>query len=188
MKKVIFIHGYTSSPNKKKYRIIAEELDKAKVDYSIPAFPGGENPYTSEWLEIINEEVEKSKNPVILVGHSLGTRAALLYLDKFGKKVDTVILFAAFNNDYQLNRNRKDEHYSDFFDYPINIEKVKNLADKFIVVHSKDDDSIDYGQGKEVARELGAELKTYENMDHFAGEEKAEENAKVFLEVVRSVL
>ena len=188
MKKVIFIHGYTSSPKKKKYQIIAEELDKAKVDYSIPALPGGENPHSSEWLEIINKAVKKSKIPVVLVGHSLGTRAALLYLDKFGKKVDTVILFAAFNNDHLLNRNRKDEHYSDFFDYPINIEKVKKLADKFIVVYSKDDDSIDYRQGEEIARELGAELKTYENMGHFAGEERAEENAKAFLDIVKAAL
>ena len=188
MKKIIFIHGYTSSPKKKKYQIIAKELDELGVDYSIPAMPGGENPHSSEWLEIINKEVGKSKNPVVLVGHSLGTRAALLYLDKFGKKVNTVILFAAFNNDYQLNRSRKDEHYSDFFDYPISIEKVKKLANKFIVVHSKDDNSIDYSQGEEIAGELGAELKTYENMGHFAGEEKAEENAKVFLEIVKSVL
>jgi len=188
MKKVIFIHGYTSSPKKKKYQIIAEELDKLGVAYSIPALPGGEHPHSKEWLELIDKEVKNSANPVVLVGHSLGTRAALLYLDKFNKKVDTVILIAAFNNDYKKNRNRKDEHYADFFEYPIDIEKVKKLANTFIVVHSKDDDSIDYSQGEEIARELGAELITYENMKHFAGEERAEENAKEYLKVVKSVL
>src|SRR3990167_6906568 len=127
MKKVIFIHGYTSSPNKKKYQIIAQELKKAGVSCSIPALPGGENPHSEDWLEIINREVKTSKDPVVLVGHSLGTRAVLLYLDKFCKKVDTVILIASFNNDCKLNRGRKDEHYPDFFDYAINIDKVKKL-------------------------------------------------------------
>ena len=188
MKKVIFIHGYTSSPNKKKYQIIAQELKKAGVSCSIPALPGGENPHSEDWLEIINREVKTSKDPVVLVGHSLGTRAALLYLDKFGKKVDTVILIASFNNDYKLNRGRRDEHYPDFFDYAVDIEKVKKLANKFIVVHSKDDDLIDYNQGKQIAKELGAKLITYEHMGHFAGEERAEEYAKVFLDTVKSIL
>ena len=127
MKQVIFIHGYTSSPNKKKYQIIAQELKKAGVSCSIPALPGGEYPHIKQWLEIINREVKNSKYPVVLVGHSLGTRAALLYLDKFGKKVDTVILIASFNNDCKLNRGRRDEYYPDFFDYAINIDKVKKL-------------------------------------------------------------
>ncbi len=188
MKQVIFIHGYTSSPKKKKYQIISQELKKAGVSCSIPALPGGEHPHSKQWLEIIDKEVSRSKDPVVLVGHSLGTRAALLYLDKFGKKVDTVILIASFNNDYKLNRGRRDEHYPDFFDYAINIDKVKKLANKFIVVHSKDDDSIDYSQGKQIAKELGAKLITYDHMGHFAGEENAEKNAKVFLEVVRSAL
>lgn len=188
MKKVIFIHGYTSSPKKKKWRLISEALEKENIPFSIPELPGGEYPHSKDWLEIIDMEVAKSEYPVVLVGHSLGTRSALLYLDKFGKKVDTVILIASFNNDYKLNGGRRDEHYSDFFEYALDIEKVKKLANKFIVMHSKDDDSIDYSQGEEIAEELGAELITYENMGHFSGEERAEENAKEYLKVVKSVI
>jgi len=188
MKEAVFIHGYTSSPQKEKWQIIANELDKAGVEYSIPALPGGENPHSEEWLRLIDEEVSSSRSPIVLIGHSLGTRAVLLYLDKFEKKVDTVILIAAFNNDYEKNRNRKNEHYADFFDYALDIEKIKGLANKFIVVHSKDDNSIDFSQGEEIARELGAELLTYEDMGHFSGDERAEENAKEYLKVVKSVI
>lgn len=188
MKEVIFVHGYTSSPKKKKYEIIAQELMKLGIEYSIPALLGGEHPHSKEWLEIIDREVKNSTKPVVLVGHSLGTRAALLYLDIFEQKVDTVILIAPFNNNFEENRKRRDEYYADFFDYALGIEKIKKLANKFIVVHSKDDDSIDYPQGLEISKELGAQFLSYENMGHFSGEERAEENAKVFLEVVKSVL
>ena len=189
MKKVILIHGYTSSPKKKKYQIISQELDKLGVDYSIPAFPGEEYPHSKEWLEIINKEVKKTTKPVVLIGHSLGTRAALLYLDKFEQKVDSVILIATFNNNFEENRKRRDdENYADFFDYVLNIEKVKKLADRFIVVHSKDDNSINYQQGVEISNELGAELMTYEDMGHFCGEERAEENARIFLKFIKLVL
>jgi len=188
MKKIIVIHGYTSSPKRRKYQVISQELDKFGVEHSIPAFPGGENPHSEEWLKIIDREVKNATNPVVLVGQSLGTRAVLLYLDKFEQKVDTVILVATFNNNFEENRKRRDGNYANFFDYALDIEKIKKLANKFIVVHSKDDDSINYKQGIEIANELGAELITYENMGHFSGEERAEENAKVFLEIIKSVL
>ena len=186
MKKVIFIHGYRSSPKKKKYQIIAEELSKLGVDFSIPALPGGDYPHSKEWLEIINKEVKSSRKPLVLVGHSLGTRAVPLYLDKYNQKVDTVILFAAFNNnDFAKNRQRRNGNYADFFEYALDIDKIKKLAKKFVVIHSKDDESIDYQQGVEISQALGAELITYENMGHFSGDERAEENAKVFLKIVR---
>lgn len=156
------------------------------MDYSIPAMPGGDFPHSKEWLKIIDKEIKSSDKPVVLVGHSFGTRAVLLYLDKYSHKVDTVILFAAFNNNYKENAKRRNGNYADFFDYALDIDKIKKLANKFIVVHSKDDDSIDYQQGVEIARDLGAELITYENMGHFGGDERAEENAKEFLKILTS--
>lgn len=188
MKKVILIHGYTSSPQRKKYQIIARGLNRLGVECSIPALPGGNQPYSQEWLKTIDKEVKSSPEPIVLVGHSLGTRAALLYLDKFEKKVDTVILIAAFNNDVESNRKRRGGAYADFFKYPLDLEKIKKLANKFIVVHSKDDSVIDYQQGVEISMELGAKLITYEDRGHFSGEENAEENSTVFLEVIKSTL
>lgn len=188
MKKIIFVHGYTSSPKKKKYQIIAEELKKLGISFSIPELPGGEHPHSEEWLKIINREVTLSNDSIILVGHSLGTRAVLLYLDKFNQKVNTVILIAPFNNNNEENKNGKDEHYSDFWEYKIDIEKIKKLADKFVVVHSKDDKSIDYRQGVELSKELGAKLFTYENMGHFGGEENATTNAHEWLKIITTYL
>jgi len=187
-KKVIIIHGYTSSPQRKKYQLIARELRRRGVECSIPSFPGGEHPHASAWLEIIDKEVRNTDKPVVLVGHSLGTRAALLYLDKFGRKIDSIILISAFNNDCQENRNRAAGDYEDFFDHPIDIKKIRRLADKFIVAHSKDDDALDYQQGVSISKELGAKLITYENMGHFGGEERAEVNANAFLALIMSVL
>jgi len=187
-KKVILIHGYTSSPQKRKYQIIARKLSELKIDYSIPTLPGGINPHSQEWLEIIDKEVKNSKKPVVLIGHSLGTRAVLLYLDKFNRKVDTVILISPLDNNFKENRERRDGNYADFFDYALDMEKIKNLADKFTVMHSKDVDSIDYNQGVEISKQLGAKLITYENMGHFSGEENAERNANCFVEIIESVL
>jgi uncharacterized protein len=187
-KKVIVVHGYTSSPQRKKYQILLHELAKLSVECAIPALPGGEHPHSREWLELIDAEVRNTTKPVILVGHSLGTRAALLYLDQFKRKVDTVILISAFSNNCTENRDRRDGDYADFFEYRLDITAVKRRANTFIVAHSQDDDALDYGQGVEISRDLDARFVTYEHMGHFGGEEHAERNAYVFLELIKSVL
>lgn len=183
-KKIIFIHGYTASSRADWYPNIKPELDKLGVDYSMPDLPGGTHPHSREWLEIIDNEVKSTTKPIVLVGHSLGTRAALLYLDKFEPKVDTVLLIAAFNNDWEVNKKRRDGNYADFFEYPLDLEKIKHSAKKFIVMHAKDDESINYSQGVEISEELGAELITYEDRKHFS----APENYTYVLEVLKKIL
>ena len=183
-KKIIFVHGYTASSQVNWYPDISKELDVLGVDYSVPDLPGEEYPHSKDWLEIIYNEVNSTDKPVILVGHSLGTRAILLYLDKFEKKADAVILIATFNNDWEKHRVRRDEHYSDFFEYPIDTKKVKKLANQFIVMHSKDDPDLDYQGGVEIANDLDAKLLTYDGRNHFS----EPENYTYILEVIKSVL
>ncbi len=172
-KKVIFIHGYAASPKVNFYPAISKELNRLGIEYSMPVLPGHKFPHSQDWLDIIDSEVKKSIKPVILVGHSLGTRAILLYLDKYGQKINGVLLVAAFNNDLS-NGKRRDENYADFFEYALDIKKIKKLANKFVVIHSKDDSAIDYNQGNEIAQELGAGLVTYIGRDHFCTPEDAD--------------
>ena len=186
--KVVLVHGYTSSPSKQRYQIIAEELNRLGIEYAIPALPGDEDPQAKEWLETINREIKNTNLPIVLVGHSLGTRAILLYLDQYNVVVDTVIPIATFNNDIETNRDRKDQHYASFFEYKLDIKKIKNLANHFIVIHSKDDDTIDYQQAVDISKELGARLITYNHAGHFSGKENATDNANIFLEAIKSAI
>ena len=184
-KKVIFVHGYTASSQADWNPNISKALRKLGVDHFIPDLPGREYPHSKDWLEIIDREVKATEKPIVLVGYSLGTRTALLYLDIYEpNNIDTVILVAAFNNDWEHNRERKDEHYADFFEYAVDIEKLKKLAKQFIVIHSKDDSSIDYQQGAEIANELGAKLITHDGLDHMS----APENYTYVLEALKTVL
>jgi len=184
-KKIIFVHGYTASSQADWYPSIKPELDKMEIDYSIPDLPGGENPHSAEWVEIIKKEVELSFKPIVLVGHSLGTRAVLLCLDKYQKKVDTVVLIAPLSNDVVNAERKGGEAYPDFFKYKIDLQKVKKLAKKFVILHSKDDSSLNYEKhGVSLAKELGVKLITFEDRDHFSDPE----NAPYVFEVLRKEL
>ena len=182
--KIIFIHGWTASHLADWYPNIVPELDKLGIDYAIPDLPGGEYPHAKDWLNKIHEVISKTDKPIILVGHSLGSRTALLYLEKYHPKVEKVFLVAAFANKIE-NADRHDgETYPDFFEHKIDIEKIKPLVGKFIVMHSKDDDSIPYEQGVEIAHDLNAELLTYEGRFHFS----EPENAPIIFEELRKEL
>lgn len=167
MKTIIFIHGYNASPEMNWYPEMRRELDKLRVPYRMPILPGGDNPKSAEWLKIIDETAKSVKKDIILVGHSLGTRALLLYLDQFKTPVKGVLLVSPFNNSLQ-NAGNRGEGYADFFEYPIDIAEVKKLSPKFIVMHSKDDQRIPFSQGEEIAKELGAEFAVYDGKHHFS--------------------
>ncbi len=181
--KIIFIHGYTASSKENWYPNIGKELTKLGIDFAVPDLPGGEHPHASEWLETIHKTVLETNKPLVLVGHSLGTRAILLYLEKYKPKVKAVFLIAVFNNSLDNAWKYDEGAYPDFFEHKIDIEKVKPLSEKFVVIHSKDDE-LDYEHAVEISKDLDAKLITYEDRGHFA----EPKNAPEILNILRKEL
>ena len=181
--KIIFVHGYTASSKENWYPEISKELIKLGIDFAVPDLPGGEHPHAAEWLEVLYKEVAKTTKPLVLVGHSLGTRTVLLYLEKYRPKVKMVLLIAAFANRLENARRYDEDGYPDFFEHKIDIEKIKPLVGKFVVIHSKDDE-LDYEQGVEISVQLGAELITFQDRGHMSDPS----NAPIILSVFRKEL
>jgi len=104
----------------------------------------------------------------------------LLYLDTYRPRVEKVFLIAAFSNDIQNSKRHDDgTAYANFFNEKIASERIKPLARQIIVMHSTDDDSIEFEQGKAIAEELNAQLITYNDRGHFSNERNAEEVFRV---------
>lgn len=172
---IVFVHGYTASSKGDWYPQISTLLDQAGVAYKIPDLPGGEYPHAQEWLSIIDDVVKESEGPLVLVGHSLGTRAVLLYIEKYQPKVEKVFLIATFD-DLLDNANRHDDGkgYADFFEQHMDIHILKKSVGGFVVVHSKDDSSIEYTQAEGIAAKLDAKLMMVDGRDHMSESENAE--------------
>jgi predicted alpha/beta hydrolase family esterase len=185
MKKVIFVHGYEGYPEKDWFPNIAKACNTIEATCSIPAFPGDSYPHLQDWLDVIEKQIQGVQEPIVLVAYSLGTRAVLLYLEKYQpKNIDTVILVAPFNKEWKKHRMKGNRAYNSFFEAEVNMGKVRQAANRFIVMHSKDDPHVPYEEGREIARELNAKLYTYEERDHFY----KPENYKYVLEILKKVL
>lgn len=181
--KIVFIHGYTASSKENWYPDISKELTKLGIDFEIPDLPGGEHPHVSGWLEKMHEVISKVDKSLVLVGHSLGTRAILLYLEKYQPKVKAVFLVATFSNRLENATKYDGGAYSDFFTHLIDIEKIKSLVNKFVVIHSKDDE-LPFDQAVEISNQLGAKLIPFEDRDHMSDPS----NAPIILKVLREEL
>lgn len=182
--KIIFIHGYTASPAADWYPNIVPELAAKNIDYAIPTLSGGDKPHAADWINEIHAEVEKVQGPVILVGHSLGSRAALLYLEKYPIiNLHALILVGTFNNNLE-NAKRRDEHYADFFAHTIDTQKIQALTKTRIIMHSMDDESIPYQQARDMTRDLNATLLTYRDRGHFSDPE----NYTYVFDVIQNIL
>ncbi len=169
---LVFVHGYTASSQSDWYPAISPELIALGVQFAIPDLPGGDFPQADEWVRHIGEAVTRSRQPVVLVGHSLGTRAVLLFLEKSGVSVDAVFLIAAFNNSVD-NARRAEGRYASFFHHHLDLQQIRRQSKKWVVIHSTDDDSIPFAQGKQVADELRARLISPSRYGHFCDSSEA---------------
>ena len=177
--KIIFVHGYTASSKENWYPPISEELKKLNVDFEIPDLPGGEHPHADEWLNKLHEVISKTDKPLVLVGHSLGTRAILLYLEKYEpKNVMAVFLVATFANRLENATLVPEDDYPDFFEHLVDLQKIKLLVTKFVILHSTDDD-LPYEQAVELQKDLNAKLITYKDRGHMSDPENASEILRV---------
>lgn len=161
MKKVFIIHGMNSSPNKAWRPWLMAELAKKDIWACSLAMPGDEDPICDEWVTTIKEATKEQKE-VYLVGHSLGVRAVLRYLEE-GNSVKGVVLVSG--------RFGKPSSgiLESFYGQQVDFNKVKQHANTFVVIHGDNDPNVPYEDGKRIAENLGCELVTILGGGHLSG-------------------
>lgn len=184
---VIFAHGYTSSPQADWYPEMRTLLEMEHIPFRMPALPGMLRPRPEEWLEILHREISSVEGSVVLAGHSLGTRAVLLYIEKYKPVIELGLLIAPPANETHENRQWSEELVAlkPFYAYVIDPAILKPQAKRWVVMHSTDDDTVSFDQGKLVAGELNATLLTYTDRGHFCNPKNAAEILEVLKRYVQ---
>ncbi|MCI0504381.1 alpha/beta hydrolase [Candidatus Micrarchaeota archaeon] len=130
-----------------------------------PDFPDTENPRLSEWLAAARRLVPsfEPKDEWVLVSHSLGGPTILRLLESFGpgEKAKAVILVAGFAKDLGIPQIRN------FVDKEFDWDKIRDAADRFILINSDNDQFIPLDEGRRMAKMLGAKCEFL--IEHGAG-------------------
>lgn len=164
---IIDIPGYNHNSESMWHPEFRKYITESGSEVITLNLPGGKYPVFREWYPIIEQAVSEANNPVILVGHSLGTRAVLLFLEQTKKTVQNIVLIAPFDNSL-ANSSFRNGNYANFFEHLIDIKQVKSkIKGEIKVIGSEDDVNIPYIQAQNIARDLSAELITIPNSGHF---------------------
>jgi predicted alpha/beta hydrolase family esterase len=154
--KVIILHGWGGSPRGNWAGWLADQLTVSSSVSSVmcPELPNAEHPKQDEWLEKIRDLGNVFDDQTIIIGHSLGSIAILRLLESFeeNERVRAAILVCGFTNDLGI------DEIKDFFRTDFNWEKIKNKADKFVIINSDNDPYMSIEEGKILHEKLGGEL------------------------------
>jgi uncharacterized protein len=171
MKKVFIVHGFGGIPNGGWISWLMAELSKKKIYACALPMPEAKKPVASRWIEEITHAVNNSpQDEIFLIGHSLGATAVMKYLESIAenKKIAGTILVSGFNTPLDSeNPESKYRTFDSFFVPPIDLEKVKNKAEKFVVIHSTDDPAVPFANAEKISSALNCELVRLEKGGHF---------------------
>ncbi|MFH0884872.1 MAG: alpha/beta fold hydrolase [Candidatus Micrarchaeota archaeon] len=130
-----------------------------------PDFPETDNPKLADWLATTRKLVPRfePKDEWVLVSHSLGSPTILRLLESFqgGEKVKAVILVAGFAQDLGIPQIRN------FVEKKFDWKKIRESADRFIVISSDNDPFIPLSEGARMAKLLGTKCEFI--VEHGAG-------------------
>lgn len=165
MKKVVIVHCWDGYPEYCWYPQIKKELEAKGFEIIVPAMPETNLPKLSLWLPKLKEVADDPNEDLYLVGHSVGVITILRYLEQLaeGKKVGGVVMVAGFTD------NLIYEELKNFFETPINFEKIKTKTDHFVAIHSANDPYVPLKHGDILKGKLEAKLIFKHDMGHFSG-------------------
>jgi len=184
MKRAIIVHCWEGYPGYCWYPWVKKELEALGFQVEVPAFPDAENPKMSEWLSMLKEKAGQPDEDLYLIGHSIGCATIMRYLESLeeNEKVGGAVFVAGYSENIGF------DELQNFFENPIDLEKIKTKAKNgFVAIHSDDDPYVDLKYADIFKEKLGAEIIIKPGAKHFSGAIEGEEAYLELPEVVQGV-
>ena len=178
------MHCWDGKPDYCWYPYAKRELEAKGFEVAVPAFPDTDAPNLAKWLPVLKELAGEANEELFLIGHSVGCITILRYLETLGEgqKIGGAVLVAGFNDDLGF------DELKNFFTTDLNLDALKQKANKFVAIHSDNDPFVPLKHGDTFKDKLGAELIVKHAMKHFSGPVDDEKSCLVLPDVVESVV
>ena len=171
MKKVFIIHGFGGVPNGGWLPWLMTGLrDKGIYACALP-MPNTDSPVVSDWVEEISHAVRNVPEEVFFVAHSLGVPALFRYLESLpeGRKISGALLVSGLVDPLDTENTESRFRIIDPFLRPeIDLEKIKDKSEKFLVLHGTADVTVPFSQAEKISSKLGCELRPVPGGAHFS--------------------
>lgn len=163
--RVYVIHGYTASSRDNWFPWLRSRLEQNGIETHIPDMPFSNHPRLDVWLKHIVEQAEIIDEDTVLIGHSLGCVTVLRFLAEKNMKIKGAIFVSGFIDENPMSENNAG--LQTFFEAELDVEKLKELIPKRLVITAVDDDIVPVDASRAMARRLDADLIVLDEGKHF---------------------
>jgi predicted alpha/beta hydrolase family esterase len=186
-KTIIIMHGTMGTPQKNWFPWLKIALENLGHTVKSPPFPTPENQTIPTWLYILDQQVTKWDESVILVGHSSACLAICAKLQQLKTPIAGAFLVAPFYGD---NGDEEYDRYNRAFNtYQYNWDKVRNGAKTIEIFRSNDDPYVPERTGRLLAEFLKVPEKIIRNGKHLNDEPNSGYNTfPLLLQEIKKIL
>ncbi|PIN73588.1 hypothetical protein COV20_05180 [Candidatus Woesearchaeota archaeon CG10_big_fil_rev_8_21_14_0_10_45_16] len=178
------IHCWDGQPDYCWYPWLKRQLEANDFSVKVPAMPETEAPKQDLWVPKLRQVVGQSDEPLILIGHSIGCITILRYLETLpeDQNITGVILVAGFSDNLGF------EELKNYFQTPLDWEKIRSRCSRFIAIHSDNDPFVPLTHAEIFKKNLSAETVILHDRKHFSGPVDDEQSCLELPEVLQAVL
>jgi uncharacterized protein len=166
MGNIFIFHGTEGYPEENWFPWLKEKLESNGHKVFVPQFPSPPvvSAKISGWFEVFKGYEQYISEDAILIGHSLGGVFALRILEKLKNPIKAAIFVGTPVGIKPILNYDRDNSFSGFsFDW----STIKTRAKYFAVFQSDNDPYVSFGNGEQLAKELGVELTFIPGAGHF---------------------
>jgi len=139
MKRVILVHRWSGSPSDDWRPWLKKELEKRGYEVLLPEMPDTDTPVIEKWVHCLTKAVGTPDSDTYFIGHSIGCQTILRYLETIDRPVGGAVFVAGWFNLENLEDDEAKAIAKPWIETPINIEKVKKVLPKSVLIISEDD-------------------------------------------------
>lgn len=167
-KRVLIIHGYGVNSEGCFYPWLKSELEKMGYVVDLPSLPDSD-PNIDVQIDYIMENYPDKMD--IIIGHSLGSVAALKLIEKLDYKIDDLILVSGFidNNFYEGDEDI--DGLANICDWKFNFNHIISKIENIYILRPEVDTSVTTQQTEDLSIALDSPIHIFKQTeDHACGE------------------
>lgn len=162
--RVFIAHGYNATATSHWFPWLKKQVEQSGAKVHIFNFPNSKIPKIEPWKQLIKNEIQNPNKNTFLIGHSLGCITLLKYVSELPvqTKIGGLICVSGF-----AELLPKIPILNEFTEVKYDVEKVKKIVLKRIVIVSENDTIVPPEATKQLAKDLEATLISDVNGGHF---------------------
>ncbi|MDE1828031.1 MAG: alpha/beta hydrolase [Candidatus Micrarchaeota archaeon] len=166
--KLVIVHGWMGTPTRDWLAWVKEGLRGEDVEVKIPRMPNTNRPKIEVWNRHLAKVVGKPDENLFMIGHSIGGRLLLRYLEGIDAKIGGAIIVASWLDKrvkpFKLKANAK--MMAPWLDTPIDWKAIKRHSNQFTAIYSDNDAYVPMSAAQMIKRKLNAKVIVLHNKGH----------------------